>query len=311
MLLFEASFRLYLIDFYSRGFEFLNSDFEQKETEKALMIVGDSFSAFKEGYPQTLSDSLSSFNIRNISVPGTSIREQYLFGRHHIKKEKPDVLIFQFYVGNDLFSWSHLPPEGDISFLRNNYWNVSEYLWSLNFINYRLAYLRAKNLSVSRDSSWHNVFNPEKFSKRDFIYFRAEPDLVENAAYLANGRFQDLESYMHRMDQLFGYADSNCKIYIVLVPHAAQVNEIYQERTKKLGAEFSSEFQVGQEHYPLFDQMVSFFSGDNRVEVLNPISIFKESEELGMEVYFKNDSHLTLEGQRVLGHFLLEHLKKD
>lgn len=309
ILLFEASFRLYLIDFYGRDFEFLNSNFEKTEGNKDLMIIGDSFSAFRDGYPQTLADSLPSFNIKNISVPGTSIREQYLFGSHHIKKENPEILVFQFYVGNDLFSWNHLPPEGDISLVRNHYWSISEHLWSMNFINYRLAGLRTKNQLASPDSSWYKEFNPEKFTYRDLIYFEAEPDLVENAAYLKRGRFQDLENYMHRMEELFSHAAAHCNIYILVIPHAAQVNDIYLERTKELGAEFSPEFQVGKGSYPLFDQLSGFFSGDSRIKVLNPILILNESEKNGKEVYYKNDSHFTLEGQRVLGRFLLEYLK--
>ena len=309
-LLFELCFRLYLIDFYGNEFKYLNANFKDRGGDKNLTIVGDSFSAFEKGYGQLIYDSLANYNVRNYSVSGTSVREQYLFGKHHIKREKPDILVFQFYLGNDLFSWNHHSPKGDISFLRNSYWQVSEHLWSLNFINHRLAGLRAKNELIKPDSSWYKEFNPEKFTKRALLYFKAEPNLVENAAYLKNGRSKDLKSYMNRMNQLFSHTDSKCKIYIVVVPHAAQVNKTYLERMKSLGAEFSSEFQTGQEQYPLFDQMVKFFSDDKRIHLLNPISILKESEDRGQAVYYKNDSHLTLEGQKVLGRFLLSHLKK-
>ncbi|MFT6871771.1 MAG: flagellar biosynthesis protein FliR, partial [Roseivirga sp.] len=76
LFLFEGAFRLYLIDFYKSSFEYLNSDFADRNTDKTLMIIGDSFSSFKEGYPKVLHDSLTEFRIRNISVPGTSVREQ-------------------------------------------------------------------------------------------------------------------------------------------------------------------------------------------------------------------------------------------
>lgn len=68
LFLFEVAFRLYLIDFYKSSFEYLNSEFADRNTDKTLMIIGDSFSSFKGGYPNVLHDSLTEFMVRNISV---------------------------------------------------------------------------------------------------------------------------------------------------------------------------------------------------------------------------------------------------
>lgn len=311
LLLFEASFRLYVIDFYHGDFKYLNADFENRDKERNLLIVGDSFSAFKAGYAQTLYDSLQDFNVKNISVSGTSIREQYLFGRHHIKKEDPDILVFQFYVGNDLFGWNHPDKTEGISLARKTYWKLSEHFWSLNFINYSLAGLKSVDKNRSGVVGFINQkFDSQKYTLRDKIYFKAEPGLVENASRLTEGRDNDLGPYMERMKKLFEFAGENCEIYVLLIPHCAQVTPTYLGRTIKLGAEFSSNFKPGLASYPLYEDMVGFFSADGRVTVLNPILTLKDAEEKGKETYLRNDSHLNLAGQQLIGNYLLRELEK-
>lgn len=310
LLLFEASFRSYFIDFYQASFEYLNLGFEKKNKSKSLMIVGDSFSAFKQGYAQTLRDSLQEYKVSNISVPGTSIREQYLFGRHHIKKEEPDILIFQFYIGNDLFSWNH-PAKMDVSLQRKIYWKLSEHLWSLNFINYSLAGLKPVDKARSGAADlMSQEFDPQQYTQRQKIYFSAEPGLIENASELRNGRKDDLDSYLQRMQELFEFAGKNCEIYVLVIPHCAQLNDIYLQRMGQLGARFSRDFETGLTDYPLYEEMRNFFSNDERVEVLNPISGLRLAEKNGQSVYFNNDSHFNLAGQQVIGNYLLKELRK-
>lgn len=311
LVLFEASFRLYVIDFYHGDFKYLNADFEKREKDRNLLIVGDSFSAFKAGYAQTLYDSLQEFNVRNISVSGTSIREQYLFGKHHIKKEDPDILVFQFYVGNDLFGWNHPDKTEGISLIRKTYWKLSENLWSLGFLNHWSSQFRGSKSDEEDIQRFLSLkFDPELFSFRDKVYFKAEPHLVENASLLTAGRGQDLQRYMDRMKRLFELAKKDCDIYILIIPHSAQVNQKYLNRTARLGAEFSSDFKPGLASYPLYEGMADFFSNDRRVTVLNPILALKEAEERGKEIYLRNDSHLNREGQQLIGKYLLKEMVK-
>ncbi|MCE7992769.1 MAG: SGNH/GDSL hydrolase family protein [Roseivirga sp.] len=311
-LLFEVSFRLYIIDFYGGDFEYLNSNFEQQEGRRDVLVIGDSFSAHKRGYVQLISDSLSDFNVRNASISGTSIREQFLFGRRHIKKQDPDILVFQFYTGNDLFSWSHPAEMKGISSPREVYWKLSEYLWSLSFINYSLAALKTNDTSQGERAEFvSHAFAPEKYTMRDKIYFKAEPGLVENAAMLTEGRAGDLKSYMKRMEKLFGFAGENSEIFIVIIPHCAQVNDLYLERMKLIGAQFSEDFKPGLASYPLQAEMEDFFSRDKRVRILDPLLNLKTMEENGRSVYFNNDSHLNTFGQRLIGKWLLKEINQD
>ena len=312
--LFEGAFRLYLIDFYKSSFEYLNSDFTSRDTDKTLMIIGDSFSSFKGGYPKVLHDSLTGFSVKNISVPGTSIREQYLFGRYHLKNVKPQVLIFQFYVGNDFLGWDHHLNWREISFARNFYWRLSESLWSLAYLNYGLGNIKA-NLTqpdTSTKLDWvEKPFSPDLYFVRDKLYFKSEPMLVENAAYLKGGREKDFESYMQRVADLFKYASEDCEIYFLIIPHMSQVSEMYKNQAEQVGAVFTKRFEVASPSYPLYLKLNNFFADDHRVKILNTVDLLRRSEVSGNAVYFNNDSHLNVMGQQILGEFLLKEIKPN
>lgn len=314
LLLFEGVFRVYLLDFYKSSFEYLNSDFVDKKAEKTLMIVGDSFSSFKEGYPKVLHDSLSGFRVRNISVPGTSVREQYLFGKYHLKKEKPEVLIFQFYVGNDFLGWDHQWNMEEVSLSRNVYWRLSESLLSLTYLNYSFVGLKASvpKIDTAAKADWlKRPFSPNLYSERDKLYFKSEPELVENSAYLKGGRQDDFNQYMKRVFDLFDYAPDDCKIYFLIIPHKAQVSDVYKKESEQIGSVFTKEFRVASSSYPLDIEINNFFASDSRVRVLNAVNLLSLSEVAGNSVFFNNDSHLNEIGQRTLGEFLLKHIKSN
>lgn len=311
LLLFEVSFRLYLIDFYKGSFDALNSDFGQRDENLDLMIIGDSFSAFKDGYPKVLFDSLPDFNVHNISIAGTSVREQYLFGRHHLKKENPDILIFQFYIGNDFVGWEHHLNWEELSWARNSYWRLSENFWSLAYLNHRLSRTFSKTGDGSSYYNWINrPFSPELYTERDKIYFKSEPELVENAAYLKGGREGDFQNYMERTRALFNHAPADCNIYFLIIPHASQVNNYYKQVSEDVGGVFSEEFVVGDAMYPLGIKIQEFFSDDSRVRVLSIVKDLARAERNGSRVYFNNDSHLNSVGQKLVARKLLRYLKE-
>ncbi|MFT6969808.1 MAG: hypothetical protein ACJAXX_000369 [Roseivirga sp.] len=314
ILLFEGAFRLYVIDFYKSSFEHLNSDFDDRNTDKTLMIIGDSFSSFKEGYGKVLHDSLPEFKLRNMSVSGTSVREQYLFGRHHLKKEKPEILIFQFYVGNDFFGWDHSLNWIDISLTRNFYWQLSERLWSLSYINYSLGKLKLTSHEIDTIAiqGWlDKPYSPDLYSERDIMDFKSEPMLVENTLYLKGGREDNFDDYMERVAHLFDYAPEDCQIYFLIIPHKSQVSNRYKRQTEQIGAVFSSDFEVASQSYPLNIAFKNFFATDPRVKVLNTVNLLGSLEATGHSIYFNNDSHLNVLGQEAVGEFLLKQIKPN
>ncbi len=310
LFIFEVGFRFYVIDFYGYAINGLNEGFRRVEDNDDLLLIGDSFTAFKEGYASFLNDHLTSHNTYNASVSGTNIREQYLFGKHKLKQLSPDVLIFQYYVGNDLFSWDHPVRWSEASMARNLYWQISEHLWCLNYLNQRLAVLRSSSKPVVAYDFLSKDFSPDFFTGRDKLYYRVEPMLIENSVYLKEGRAAHLEDYLSRVRKLFAKADSDCHIYVLVIPHASQVSHTYNDRTIQLGAVFSKDFEVGTEDTPLTRRFQSFFKDDSRVKLLNPITFLKTQEEMGIRTYFNNDNHLNFEGQRLIGEYLLQNIQE-
>lgn len=308
LLLFELCFRIYIIDFYASTFNPLNSEMEDRNDKPTLMIVGDSFSALQGGYPKVLHDSLSQYRVRNISVPGTSIAEQYLFGRHYIKKEQPDILIFQFYVGNDLLGWRHKLNWKELPFSKNVYWGLSDKIRSLGFLNHRLSNLNTDYEKMDIRIQREIPFSPDHYTLRDKYYFKSEPGLIENTASLKEGRDRDFGEYVKRIQDLFDYASHDTQIFLLIIPHCSQVTEQYKLWTAKLGADFSKQFEPGSASYPLYDRFVEQFKEDKRVRVLNPIVFMEEIERQNNSLYFKNDSHLNSLGQEMIGRYLLNEI---
>ncbi|WP_422007100.1 hypothetical protein [Roseivirga pacifica] len=311
--LLELSFRGYVINFYGYVFEGLNPSVASNESKETLMLIGDSFTAYPLGYPAVLRDSLPEYYHQNISVPGTSIREQFLFGRNHIKQSNPKVIVYQFYVGNDLFGWDHTLNWQEVSFARNTFWWSSERIWVLSFLNFRLISLvpmpTTKILEEYKNANSF-PFSPDLYSYRDKLYFVADSFLVENSISLKNGREEDFQEYASRLKHLLSYASEETDIYILIIPHRSQVSKVNLDRMKSIGASFSEEY-LSSDDYPLKEEFESYFSGDNRIQILDPLPYLKKAEEAGVETYYNNDSHLNQQGQYILGQFILTQIKES
>lgn len=197
----------------------------------------------------------------------------------------------------------------EVSSARNIYWKLSERLWSLAYINHRLGSLiPTSTITEKIPRTQVEKFNPNLFTTRDKQYFKSEPMLVENSALLKNGRDQDLKDYMLQMERLFSYVKEAAKIYVVIIPHSAQVTERYKHQAEQLGALFSDEFKSGSEHYPLAERMSDYFKRDLRIKVLNPINHLSSEEEKGKHLFYVNDSHLNQQGQEEIGKYLLNQI---
>jgi hypothetical protein len=100
--LLEIAYRYQIIDFYKLELQALNPDLEKEYTNGNVLIFGDSFSGFPNGYVEQLRQEYSETNFINCAIAGTGIRQHALFFDSRIKRFKPNQILYQFYVGNDL-----------------------------------------------------------------------------------------------------------------------------------------------------------------------------------------------------------------
>src|SRR5262245_20149763 len=137
----EVIYRLQPFDFYSRELKAFNSkdDLAESRNRPTALIFGDSFTALNQNYANVLRVKLSNFRIINSAIPGTWIIQTSLIAARRFRQFDPSLVIYQIYVGNDLFDISYPTNWKDMSFFRNIYWSVSNHLRFIAFINYSLV----------------------------------------------------------------------------------------------------------------------------------------------------------------------------
>ena len=166
LLLFEGIYRNYWFDFYRTVFRYHDRSSVQtaKLKQPKVGVFGDSFGAQAYNYAKLLADS-SCYQIKNYSISGTSVNDQMVFAHKKINLEKPEIVIFQLYVGNDLLeikppvNWQQLP------LLRNLYWSLTPYFKSLRFLNFEFGQWRAlTNNQLEQLGPIPGNFSVEKYS---------------------------------------------------------------------------------------------------------------------------------------------------
>jgi hypothetical protein len=298
--LFEWIYRSYLIDFYRSELNALNSTEIPQVKKKTLLVFGDSFTASKHSYIDILRDSLTNTRVINSAIPGTSFLQHKLFFKDRIEEFKPNHILIQIYVGNDLIDYDHPVNWNKLSFMRNMYWWVSDSFISLQFINFRLGQFFSS--SPTKDPKNDLKFNPETYNHREKIYFKANPLCLNNAVagkenelFVINQLADDIESSL---------SDTETKCTILVIPHAAQVKKTYLKNMKTIGGSFNKDITKWK-NFGFFHLLKKKLSHLKHVSVCTPLKKFQTTNE---NLYFLNDPHLNKKGNELLSNFLLKNL---
>jgi hypothetical protein len=158
-----------------------------------------------------------------------------------------------------------------------------------------------------------DIFSVEKYTKRPVIYFRADPNLLENQIMVRDSRKKDFEIFQKKLEKLTSFCKPNqCKAFVLIIPHCCQINGRYIENMSALGAEFHDPKEILKNDYPFIEKTREKLKDKLNVVVLNPIQLLKDMEMRKKSMYFQNDEHLTMEGQEEIGKYIIEqlHLKE-
>lgn len=301
------------IDFYKAELLAYNStnDLSEHNEKNTILIIGDSFTAANNSYPNILRNILHNYRIINSGISGSGIIQASIISEKRINKFKPNIFIYQIYVGNDLFDITYPTNWKSISFMRNIYWFASNHIRLVSYLNYKLGQLNASN-NESYQKYTHNkyyeneIFSIEKFTKREIMYNIADDKLIENSILLKGNRKNDFKLLSSKLAKIFKLLPAYCKKYILVIPHASQINSVYLNRTIKIGANFSERDKIFEEEYPFIKKIKELFP---ETSVLNPLVLFRNAEANGIKVYFANDGHLNNNGQKILADFIAKHAK--
>ena len=324
----ELVYRFQIVDCYAPELNSYNGPFESADQtdERTILVQGDSFTAGRDDYPAKMQEALVDYRVVNSAVGGTGVVEARIIAPGRFKTFKPDIFIYQIYVGNDLTNISYPTNWDTLSFSRNVYWSIAEVFRSISFLNYRLGQLFRSGQSTENvrpdvqisgrttngyKGKLDTVFSPERYSVRDLMYIKASPSLIEDAALVRGDRQTAYAKLLNELDKLIRFCDpEECRAAILLVPHKAQVTAAYADQMEQLGMTFLDREAMQSKDYPFAKGIRELIEEQklDHVTVLDSIGVLRESEENGRHVYYQNDSHLNQVGSGILAEFLISEL---
>ncbi|MCX6199155.1 MAG: hypothetical protein NTY88_08025 [Bacteroidetes bacterium] len=309
----ELVYRMQWFDFYSTELQALNSkDGLLVNGRKKILVLGDSFSADTASYVGKLQLLFPPFDFINAAIPGTGIRETKCIAKNRIERFKPSVVIYQIYVGNDLFD-IRKPLDGNISMTRKIFWWLTDRSLFLRYINYKAGQLK-NSLGINPiHDQYRNEekFSPKEFSNREKLLLQAEPLLIENSVLLKNGREVDAEELVDGLEELSKLTrNENAQLIVLLIPHCAQVNEDYLNKMVSVGAQFTSNAVFQKNNFVLYSFIKEKLKAE-QIEILHPLQLFHQIDSSGNLLYYQNDIHLNTKGQKVIADFLSSTLQNE
>jgi hypothetical protein len=293
LLVLELSYRYQWIDFFKTEFKALNKDV--KPNRANVLVFGDSFTAYPNGYVAHFRKEHPELNVINCSLPGSGPYEMELMASRRISDYPPKGIIYQMYVGNDLTDIAPLVNWSELSFSRNCYWSVKPYFEIFGLFSRRLSGLQTdfdpKKLKQDTAS-----FSTKWYSPRTKMMIRAESNYINHAIQAKGEMKEAMERAKESVAYLRELVPKKVPIYIVVIPHFSQVTKSYGSNYQQLSGHKSSR----KINYR-FIREISKVKG---VKVLNPMRYFRERESNGEQLYFSNDPHLNETGQKALFEFL-------
>lgn len=229
------------------------------------------------------------------------------------------MVLYQVYIGNDLFDYRYPSAWGKVSFARSLYWTVSRTLRSLSWFNYKLGQVRygikyAKAAPEGSAPVYYpevDVFDPERFTLRDRIYAAAEPSYVADSVLLEGRLGQTFAGYLEEMDRLLDRCKpGECRVVVLVIPHFSQLGQESADRGRRIGLEGLEGSEFFAESYPYFLRLQDHLQRKRAdVVMINPLEEFRQMEESGSHPYYQNDSHLNPIGQQRLASIVRRHLR--
>lgn len=306
----EILYKSQLWDFYSAELKAFNTPSILQNTSKKpfLGVFGDSFSATNDPYVNTLRDSLTSFCIVNHAIPGTGILETNLIASQRMKQFPASVVIYQIYIGNDLVNIRKQPNWSTLPFLKNCYYGITNYLKLPEWLNYKLSqkafFYKFKRQTLELNPRYQDEegFEPEAFSTYEKQLLRAEPTLIEETVLVEGNRKKDVQVLYQNLDTFVEKVSKTAqKIYILVYPHAMQVNDYYHHKYLKMGFSTPHKAAFMDENYPFVRHLTQHFANNKQVIVINPLKIIRKNDSPSHRTFFENDFHASSWGQQIVG----------
>lgn len=104
-------------------------------------------------------------------------------------------------------------------------------------------------------------------------------------------------------------AELKSRVFILVIPHKAQVNSQYMTNMKTIGYRFNEKFNVHDGDYPFLKRLNAHVADLKNVQVLDALSILRMNETPDKPLYYQNDEHLNQEGHKFISQLILMEIR--
>ena len=329
----EVVYRLQPVDLYRGELRQYNArqDLVASDSLPTVLFMGDSVTAGTRSYPTIIRRERPDLRVINAAIPGSSVLQANLVAPARFSRFKPSVFVYQINVGNDLVNlrypvnWSRLSPA------RNLYWTVVHRARSVEYLNYKMGQAaRAREIDrlereledtgralvdVSDTSCRYDFadFDPESYTLRIRLYLEAEPTLLDDQVLVSRARRREYERMLQGLRELLAYCEpDSCAAFLLVVPHASQVDAGYRDAMRRLGASIDPT-PGSTADYPFVAGIRRHLrdSGMGHVQVLDALPVLRDVERQGRHAYFLHDPHLNGCGQAALARLVLTKVLRE
>jgi hypothetical protein len=321
--LIEAAYRGQWIDFHRTDLVASNpAEALEPSSRPTILALGDSFTAGRDNWPGHLQSLLgSAVRVVNSGVGGSSIRQTRAMVEGRIRRFRPQWVVCQIYAGNDLSDLRHPSESGAVGPLRRLYWRVSDGgMLSPWFFNTRLRLAADRLAPVYRlppaernriiQEMEARPFSVEEYSPRSRALLVADPTLISDQIAVTGEMAAAWSEYRKILVELIqSCACHGVPLTLVVVPHCTQVNPVYVERFRLLGARFPDPTLLEIDEVPFVVQLRETAAGHPGVDVLNALPELRNAEAAGERLYYPNDPHLNRGGRQLLARIIMNDWK--
>jgi len=322
LLVLEWLYRSQLVDMYRPELHTFNPpQVLARDDRPTLLAMGDSFTAGRTSYAGILQDTLQEWRVINAAVSGTGVLQALYMAPRRLAQFHPSILLYQVYVGNDLFALRYPTNWRTISPARNVYWLLANHLRVVGYLNYRLRQAKetlaarphhalsvAGTAAAATAAATSGDFAVEHYDARVKLYIRAEPSLLEDSILVRGQRQHDYARFLEHLAQLLTHCQpAVCRAYVLVIPHACQVDDVYLAYMHLLGARFTTPAALGLSEYPFLVRLRERFTAWPNVHILDPLATLRQAHAR-QAVYDANDEHLNPAGQQALATLLQQQL---
>ena len=290
-----------------------------EDNDYDIIFLGDSMTCGigvddKDTIPAITGNTLGA-KVLNAGCHGYSTWDEFILSREIVKKYKPEIVVLDFYAGND--------PYQDLSDCLNDYRYLYDHNKSLplfrqlpapkdpvsNLLNQIKGSL-IQNSSIFnciRRLSSNNFFN-HLLPRLGFYKFEAAADINVFSKHSSSGRQQSMwKATRDAILMIKGeLARNNVQLVVMFIPDRLQVESPYWDQ-------WARKYDLDPNDYDLTlpNRWMRTLCQKLRVPFIDPTEALKAEYSNGHMVYWKLDGHLTKRGNQVISDSLVKHLSRS